>query len=94
MKVGDKIRIVETGRVGWIIGQNALSWKIDFLDGEKPEMVLKTVNMVLAKDPVKPNGKPNPRPKKRWGWKRWLWTIGLILVIGGAVALTLYNVLQ
>jgi hypothetical protein len=89
MKVGDKVRVVETGREGWILGETATAWKIDFLDGEKPELVKKTVLLEVVDVKPNPYPKPNPRPKKR---KPWGLIIILILVIGGAVALTIYNV--
>jgi hypothetical protein len=93
MKVGDKVRILETGRVGWIIGESGTSWKIDFINGDKPESVKKSTPMEVV--PLKPGDdtKPNPRPKKRMNWKGWAWTIGVILFIAAAIVITLKNVL-
>lgn len=91
MKVGDKVKVLETGRIGWIIGENAKGWKIDFLDGDKVEYVLKTVAMEIVKVPDNPNPTPNPRPKEK---KKWLLIAVLTLLIAVAVALTIYNVLQ
>ena len=91
MKIGDKVRIVETGRVGWILGETATGWKIDFLDGGKPELISKGVAMEVVEDVPNPNPNPNPRPKKK---KPWLFYIIFGLFIAGAIALTLYNVLK
>jgi hypothetical protein len=89
MRVGDKVRVVETGRVGWILAETATTWKIDFLDSGRPESVKKSVLLEVVEINPNPNPTPNPRPKKR---KPWGLIIILILVIGGAVALTIYNV--
>jgi hypothetical protein len=89
MRVGDKVRVVETGRVGWILAETATAWKIDFFDGDKPELVQKSVLLEVVEIKPNPNPNPNPRPKKR---KPWGLIIILILVIGGAIALTIYNV--
>jgi hypothetical protein len=91
MKIGDRVKILATGKVGVIIGETDKGWKID-LGGDRPVLVLKSEPMIVLVNP-KTDPTPNPRPKKRWGWKRWLWTIGLILAIGGAVALTIINVI-
>ena len=91
MKIGDKVQVLSTGRIGIIIGETAVGWKIDFMDGDKPELILKDTPISIIDDKPEPNPNPEPRPKKRWGWKRWLWTIGIILFIAGALYLTIKN---
>jgi len=93
MKIGDKVKILATGKVGWIIGETATSWKIDFEGGDKPVLVKKGIPMEVLSVEPNPNPNPNPRPKKKWGWKRWVWTIGIILFVVGVIVLTLKNVL-
>lgn len=93
MKIGDKVKILETGKIGWIIGETATLWKIDLIDGDKPISVKKGTPMeVLVVEP-NPNPNPNPRPKKKWGWKRILWTIGIIVFVAVAIYITFRNVL-
>jgi hypothetical protein len=91
IKVGDRVEILSTGRVGIIIGEGTGVWKIDFIDGDKPESVIKNTPMRVITVTPNPNPNPNPSPKKRWGWKRWLWTIGVILFIAGTLYLTIKN---
>lgn len=93
MKIGDKVQVLETGRIGWIIAETPTAWKIDFIDGNKPELVDKTTPLRLVVDVPNPNPSPNPGPKDKWGWKRWLWTVGIILFIAFAIYLTLKNVI-
>lgn len=68
MKIGDKVRIIETGKVGIIIGETFDRWKIDFLDGDQPLAVLKTIAMEIVVDPVSPHPNPGMRPNKRKPW--------------------------
>ena len=93
MKVGDRVKILKTGKIGIIIGETAISWKIDFLDGNKPVLVKKGTPMEVLTITPNPNPSPNPRPEKKLGWKRILWTIGVILFIAVAIFITLKNVL-
>ena len=92
MKIGDKIKVIETGRVGWIIGETRTGWKIDFADGNKPELVLKTVAMEIVEHQGSNGGYQGDgsKPKKK---KKWLLIAILVLLIGGAIALTIYNVI-
>jgi len=92
MKIGDKIRVVKTGRIGWILKETSDAWQIDFIDGDKPELVKKTVLMEIVNVETNPNPNPNPRPKKR-NWKMTVWTIGIILFLAAALYITLVNVL-
>jgi len=89
IKVGDRVQILSTGRIGIIIGEGAGVWKIDFEDGDKPESVVKNTPMRVITVTPNPNPSPNPRPKKRTNWKGWAWTIGTILFIAGALYLTI-----
>jgi len=92
IKIGD--RVIVKGRVGMIIGETAKNWKIDFVGGDKPELVSKDTYMEIFVPKPNPTPTPNPRPKKRWGWKRWLWTVGIILFVAGAVVLTVINIVK
>ena len=80
MKIGDKIRVMETGRVGWIIGETRTGWKIDFEGGNKPELVLKTVLMEVITHQGGSGGYQGDgsKPKKKM---KWLLLTGVIIVI-------------
>jgi len=95
MKIGDKVKIYESGRIGVIIGETATSWKIDFEGGDKPELVAKTVPMELYENGGGNGGYQGDgsKPKKRMNWKGWAWTIGIILFIAAALFITFKSVL-
>ena len=93
MKIGDKVKILETGKIGVIIGETATSWKIDFVGGDKPVTIKKGTPMEVIIVEPNPNPKPNLRPKKKIGWKMILWIIGIVLFIATALFITLKDVL-
>ncbi len=88
MKIGDKIRVIETGRVGWIINETHTEWKIDFEGGNKPELVLKTVDMEVIKHQGGSGGYQGDgsKPKKRNPWGLY---VALLLFAGAVVTLFL-----
>ena len=93
MKIGDKIRVVKTGRIGWILKEIGDSWQVDFIDGDKPELVKKSVFLEVINGELNHNPKPNSRPKKRMNWKYIAWTIGIALFLAAALYITFTNVL-
>jgi hypothetical protein len=80
MKIGDKIKVVATGRVGLIIGETANGWKIDFEDGIKPELVSKGTPMEILTSPSLPWSKPSPAHKRFENWVLWI-AVGIAFVI-------------
>ena len=88
MKEGDKIRVIETGRVGVILAVTGRGYKVDFQDGNKPEFIGKEVAIELVIEPKpKPHPHPQPRPKKKINWV----TTGIL--IGVAIAIIVIVVL-
>ena len=88
MKIGDNVKVTfkdGTQAIGLIIGETATAWKIDFVDGDKPVAVPKSLNIELII--VKPNPtKPIVKPKKKVNWKI---IVAIAVTIGGALVLIL-----
>lgn len=90
MKIGDKVEILKTGRIGMIIGEGAGVWKIDFIGEDKPETISKDTPMEIVTVIVNPNPTPNPAIEKKTNWGL---IIIIVLAIAGVVALTIHNAL-